>query len=222
MTSSLQSDRRSMTRTPATAWDAAWVHDPGQVFRPLARRKHHACCTDAGAVPKGRAVMLDTNVYIYKGQGVLPTETADLVDGRTTLHSGIALAELAITAGLFDPSHPTTGRYRDPVENLLNTINLSETRAPSPAAWAEAGMLSGILARTQLGLAKPKQALSPAGRCCQESRRRKLLNDALIFLTARENGAVLVTSNLTDMDLMMRFRPDAFVYAYAPLKRPFS
>lgn len=84
---------------------------------------------------------------------------------------------------------------------------------------AEAGMLSGILTRTQLGLARPKKGFSPVERCRQEGRRRKLLNDTLIFLTACENGAVLVTSNLTDMDLMMHLRPDTFVYAYAPTHR---
>ena len=116
---------------------------------------------------------------------------------------------MATTAGIFDPLHETTPRCRGPIKALPGTIKLSEAKAPSPAAWAEAGMLSGILARTQLGLAKPKKDLSPVEKCCQEGRRRKLLNDALIFLTARENGAVLVMSNLADMDLMMRFRPDA-------------
>ena len=208
-----------MSAEPGTAWDAAWAHDPGKALRPFPRRQRPACLTDPAAVPAGRAVMLDTSFYVHKLQGSLPAETSGLVSGRTALHSGIALAELAITAGIFDPLRETTPRYRGPIEALLRTIKLSEAKAPSPAAWAEAGMLSGILARTQLGLARPKKGLSPVERCCPEGRRRKLLNDALIFLTAREIGAVLVTSNLADMDLMMRFRPDAFVYAYAPVHR---
>ena len=69
-------------------------------------------------------------------------------------------------------------------------------------------MLSGILARTQLGLAKPRRGLSPAEACCQEGRRREVLHDALIFLTAGEQGAILVSSNIVDMDLLSRFRPD--------------
>ncbi len=75
-------------------------------------------------------------------------------------------------------------------------------------------MLSGILARTQLGLAHPKQGLSAAEACCQEGRRRKLLNDALIFLTAGELDAILVSSNIADMDLLSRFRPDVRVLLF--------
>ena len=70
-----------------------------------------------------------------------------------------------------------------------------------------------------LGLANPKKDFSPAEQCCQEGLRRNLPNDALIFLTARENDAVLVTSNVTDLDWMLRFRPDAFAYVYTPLPR---
>ena len=66
----------------------------------------------------------------------------------------------------------------------------------------------------QLGLAKPKKDLPPAEECCQRGRRRELLNDVLLFLTARENGAVLVSSNAADMDLLLRFRPDARILLY--------
>jgi len=41
--------------------------------------------------------------------------------------------------------------------------------------------------------------------------RRKLLDNALILLTARENDAALITSNSTDLDLTMPFRPNALV-----------
>ena len=203
-----------------TAWDAGWAHDPDQVTRPLPRRLPHACYTDPADVPPGKPLMLDTNVYIYRERETLPVETDEFVDARLTLHSGVALAELAITAGVLDPSHRTTSTHRSWIENMHKGIRLAEVVAPSPAAWVEAGMLSGILARTQLGLARPKRDLSPAEQCCQEGLRRKLLNDALIFLTARENDAVLVTSNLTDMDLMLRFRPDASAYVYTPVPRP--
>jgi len=91
---------------------------------------------------------------------------------------------------------------------------LSDCRAPSPAAWAEAGILSGTLARTQLHLARPKSGLSTAEECCQKGKRRKLLNDVLIVLTARERGAILVSSNVADMDLLLRFRPDTRLLLY--------
>lgn len=59
--------------------------------------------------------------------------------------------------------------------------------------------MAGILARTQ-GLARDD--------------RRKLLNDALILLTAAEAQAVLVSRNLKDMDLLLRLRPDVQVLLY--------
>lgn len=50
--------------------------------------------------------------------------------------------------------------------------------------------------------------------CCQTGRRRQLLNDALVFLTARESGAILISANVSDMDLLLRFRPDVNVLLY--------
>jgi hypothetical protein len=107
-----------MVEKPVTAWHAGWAHDPDAAIQPFSRRKQHSCYTDPKDMPQGKAVMRDTNVCIYREKGSLPGETAAFVDDRTTVHSGVALAELTITA--------------------------------DPAAWIEAGMLSGILARTQL------------------------------------------------------------------------
>lgn len=158
--------------------------------------------------------MLDTDFYILRLQNKLPAEVLAFVEERTILHCAVALAELSISASILDPGHPETERNRGPVLRLLETISLSDCRSPGLGAWAEAGMLSGILARTQLDLAKPKKDLPPAEECCQRGRRRELLNDVLLFLTARENGAVLVSSNAADMDLLLRFRPDAKVLLY--------
>ena len=41
-----------------------------------------------------------------------------------------------------------------------------------------------------------------------------MLNDALIFLTAQEQGAVLVTANRKDMDVLLRFGRGAQVLLY--------
>lgn len=96
----------------------------------------------------------------------------------------------------------------------LDAIELSDRRSPSAEAWTEAGMLPGILARKQLGLAEPKKALSAAERRRRRGRRREPLNDALLFLTARGNGAALVGSNVADMDASLRFRPGARLLLY--------
>jgi len=44
--------------------------------------------------------------------------------------------------------------------------------------------------------------------------RRKLLNDARIFLGAHEADAVLVSRNVTDMDLLLQLRPNVRVLHY--------
>ena len=71
--------------------------------------------------------------------------------------------------------------------------------APSPDAWIEAAVIAGICARTQ-GYRKEE--------------RRKLLHDALLFLSAIEAGAVLVSGNVRDIDLLRNFRPDGRVVLY--------
>jgi hypothetical protein len=158
--------------------------------------------------------MLDTNFYILRLQRRLPAPVLTFVNDREILHSAVALSEISITAGLLDPAHPGTEAVRGPLLRLLDKIRLADCRAPTSAAWTEAGMLSGILARTQLGLARPKRGLSAAEACCRLGNRRKLLNDTLTFLNAREHGAILLSADIADTDLLLRFRPDTRVLLY--------
>jgi hypothetical protein len=158
--------------------------------------------------------MLDTTFYIAHSAGRLPAAILEFVEARRAMHCGVALAELAITAGLLDPNDVRTASTQDALKRLLAKIDLAACRSPSAETWAEAGMLSGILARTQLGLARPTNDMSAVELCCQTGRRRELLNDALVFLTAREAGAILISANVSDMDLLLRFRPDVHVLLY--------
>ncbi len=160
--------------------------------------------------------MLDTTVYVHRLQNKIPPAIHALVEARPVLHCAVAIAEIAISAGIMDPTHPTTARYRTPLLGLLHGISALDMRAPGPAAWAEAGMLAGILARTQFGLAQPRTALGFAAAEQQRENRRRLLNDALIFLCAGEHGAVLVSGNVADIDLLLRFRPDIQALLYRP------
>ena len=157
--------------------------------------------------------MLDTGFYISRLKGKLTAPILDFVERRPVLHSGVACGELAVSIGLLTPGHKTTPSYRVPIMNLLAAIDMDQTVAPSAAAWAEAGIIAGILARTQ-HLNRPRQELSPAEACCQIGKRRKLLNDALIFLSAVESNAVLVSGNIRDIDLLLRFKPTAQVLLY--------
>lgn len=196
-----------------TVADIARRHDPDAHTKAFARRDDQDLPFDPGRMPQDAPVMLDTNVYLRRLQGKLPTEILDFILVRRVLHSGVACGELAISAGILDPAHPATARNRAAVMELLKAIPDTDIVTPSADAWAEAGVLSGILARTQ-HLAKPKRTLTPDQACCQEGLRRKLVNDALIFLNAREQGAVLLSANSKDMDLLLRFRPDATVLLF--------
>jgi predicted nucleic acid-binding protein len=166
-------------------------------------------------------VILDTSFYIDRLKRKLPAEILEFVNARSVKHSAVACGELAVSVGILTPGHPTTPAYRDPILTLLGTIDVADTVAPSAAAWSEAGIVSGILARTQ-HLNRSKKELAEAEACCQEGKRRKLLNDALIFFSAIEAVAILVTANVRDMDVLLRMKPNAQVLLYRPLPRPES
>ncbi|TIX20255.1 MAG: type II toxin-antitoxin system VapC family toxin, partial [Mesorhizobium sp.] len=59
--------------------------------------------------------------------------------------------------------------------------------------WIEAGVISGILARTQN---------------FQPYQRKECLNDALIYLTAARSGLPVLTANRDEFDLIQQIAPD--------------
>ena len=197
-----------------TAGAMALLHDPDRHTRPFPRRHDSALPFDPAALPSDLPLMLDTTVYVHRLQNKIPPPIHALVEARPILHCAVAVAEIAISAGIMDPTHATTARYRTPLLGLLHGISALDMRAPGPAAWAEAGMLAGILARTQFGLAQSRTALGSGAVEQQRESRRRLLNDALIFLCAGEHGAILVSGNVADIDVLLRFRPDSQVLLY--------
>jgi len=205
-----------MTSSSPSRRDAAAVvaqHDPAAHTRPIARRSDAALPFDVDRLPADLPVMFDTGFYIDRLQRKLASEVLNFVESRFVLHSGVACDELAICIGILDPSHPKTPQYRTPIVNLLATIDMVQTIAPSATAWVEAGIIAGILARTQ-HLNRSRRELTEAEYCCQKGKRRKLLKDALIFLSAVESDAILVSGNVVDVDLLLRFKPTARVLLY--------
>lgn len=175
-------------------------HDPSAWTTTLAYRERGVLPYDIGAIGVGATLMLDATVYIdaQKAGGLPPLLAATLVDS-TILHSAVALSEIVVALGLLDPRHPGTLAIRGALEETLSRIDPARIVAHSAEAWEEAALVAGILTRTQ-GVAKAD--------------RRKLLNDALIVMSARESGAVLISRNRKDIDLLLRFRPDARVVLY--------
>jgi hypothetical protein len=169
-------------------------------------------------MPLDLPVMPDATFYINRLQRKVPGEVLHFVDSRGLLHSGIACGEMSITVGALDPNHPKTKESSAPIMRLLETIEVAQSVSPSSTAWAEAGMIAGMLARTQL-LGRSKKEMPPVEYCCERGRRRELLHDVLLYLTALENDAILVTANAKDIDLVRRIKPGAHVLFYRPLEK---
>lgn len=102
-------------------------------------------------------------------------------------------------AGLLDPSHPKTRKAIERIAASIRQRALQRTITPDAVVWREAGILSGILARLQ-GYDK--------------NQRRRLMNDALLFVTAQRNGCTLLTRNISDFDFLQQLEPDGRVLFY--------
>ena len=174
-------------------------HDPAAWHERLFHRTRAELPFDAARLPPTLAVMPDTTVYIDGLQGRLPAVVSQLLVERQILHSAAACAELAISLGHLDPAHEDTMRHAVPLLDTLRHMPPERVLAPSADAWIEASLMAGTLARTQ-GYAKEQ--------------RRQLLHDAILFLAAGEAGAVLLSRNLRDMDLLLQLRPGARVLLY--------
>lgn len=143
--------------------------------------------------------MLDTTVYIDQLKGKLPPQIEGAVARGRTLHSATALGEIGLTTGFLDPTDRRTADNRHVLERLLDNVQDERIFAPTPAVCLEAAVLAGIF---ECVMGVPKDA------------RRKLLNDALILLTARSVGATLISRNIDDMDRLNQMRPDTKFLLY--------
>ncbi len=174
-------------------------HDPAAYRSTLAYRLPDELPRDLSAVGVDAPLMLDTTVYIDAQKAKLPTDLAVRLAGADIRHSAVALGEIAAAIGLLNPGHPGTPAVSQVLRDTLRKADPTRIIAPSPETWLEASLMAGILAHTQ-HLSKDS--------------RRKLLNDALVFLTAGEAQAVLVSRNGKDLDLLLRLRPDVSVLVY--------
>jgi len=127
-----------------------------------------------------RRALLDTSVYVghwERGlyEGVLATVRRTFV----VRHSAVVLSELRRGA-----------RDRGAVKLVEGLFRLAGTPwEPTAADWWEAGRII--------------QKVGDAHRW-DRAKRCDFQNDALIALTARRHGAVVVTANLADFDLLGR------------------
>jgi predicted nucleic acid-binding protein len=173
---------------------------PAKRTAPLTRRDDLAVIGDDAAPSRIGPVLLDTCVYLDAGRGKLPLGARRLLAAAILFHSSVCVAELTYTFGRLDPTHPETPAALAFMRDILDGIRVDRTLAPDADDYVEAGIIAGTLTRTQ-GLGKPE--------------RRKLMLDALVFLTARRVGYPVLTANVGDFDLIQQLAPQGRVVYYA-------
>ena len=144
-------------------------------------------------------LLYDTTVYIDILQGGFPQKGELLLRATEAWHSPVTEAELAATCGLLDPAHSKTPGIIEQIAAVIDRRPSYRTLTPDPEIWREAGVLSGTLARTQ-GYGS--------------ERRRRVLNDALLFATARKYGCAVLSRNVRDFDLLQQLDPSGKVIFY--------
>ena len=143
--------------------------------------------------------MLDTTVYIDILQGRAPPEVGQLLRIRQLNHSSVAIAELVHLFGRLDPKHNGTKLVLARIDATISAVLPHRLTAPTVQAGAEAGIVSGMIARLK-GLPKAD--------------RQPLLNDAMLYLQACENGHMLLSRNVADFDLIDQLMPTGRVLFY--------
>jgi predicted nucleic acid-binding protein len=144
--------------------------------------------------PSGRALLMpDTNVYIRAAAGTLPELVQDLVERALLFHCSVCLGELAIGVANANPSSPSWSVMRDHYVELFDSIPSARLLNPDAQVWTNAGVVAGVLARTQ-GF--------------QRHQRKECLNDVLIYLTAVKSGLPVLTADRNQFDLIQQLAPE--------------
>jgi len=149
----------------------------------------------------GGPLFLDTTVYLDVLQGRSPAEVDRLLTYRLCHHSAVCLSELTYAFGRLDPNHAATKTSLAAIRATLADISEHRLHAPDAALWGQAGILAGLLFRL---------SSLPKG----EGYARKFVNDAMVFLQARQLGASVLTRNIRDFDFLSQLVPTGRVVLY--------
>ncbi|ODT77151.1 MAG: hypothetical protein ABS76_28285 [Pelagibacterium sp. SCN 64-44] len=149
----------------------------------------------------GGPLFLDTSVYLDVLQGRSPVEVDTLLTYRRCHHSAVCLSELTHAFGRLDPKHASTKAALETIKATIEDIPDHRLHAPDAAIWGEAGVLAGLLFRL---------SNLPKG----EGYERRFLNDALVFLQARQLGASVLTGNVRDFDFLTQILPTGRIILY--------
>ena len=154
----------------------------------------------ASALP--RALLYDTTVYVDILQGRFPEAGEFAIRAADAWHSTVTEAELIAPCGFLSPGHPDTAETVKQITAVIERRPAHRTIAPDRETWLVAGLLSGILSRLQ-GYGRAE--------------RQRVLNDALIFATARKHGMAVLTRNIDDFDFLQQLDPSGGVVFYQRL-----
>jgi predicted nucleic acid-binding protein len=151
----------------------------------------------------GPQLLLDTCVIIDVLQGRSPDAVDRLLTTRLCNHSTIVLTELTYLFGRLEPALASTRQVLDEISGVIADIPRHRLSGPSVRAFGEAGMLAGLVARR---------------RAVDRRQRHGLINDALIYCQAAEQGHTVLTANRNDFSLFTHFLPQGRVLYYRPME----
>lgn len=168
---------------------------------PLVRRKIADLNFDAGAVrAAGMPLVLDTNTIVAALKGKLPPPVRALVALSRALASSVVAGEITQRFHNLDPKDPRTRDVRARIGLVLEEMSRIEALVPTHDDWRLANAVLASLGRR----AKFDRV-----------RRRALLADALIHVSARHAGACVVTANTRDFDYLEQALPGGRVLYFA-------
>jgi predicted nucleic acid-binding protein len=143
--------------------------------------------------------LYDTTVYVDILQGRFPGADESILRSTDAWHCAVAEGELASLCALLDPTHPDTPTVVKELGAVVSQIPSHRHISPDREIWRHASVLTGTIARLQK---LPK------------SDRRRILNDALIFSSARKHGHTVLTRNVVDFDFLQQLEPSGRVAFY--------
>jgi predicted nucleic acid-binding protein len=144
-------------------------------------------------------LLYDTTVYIDILQDRFPRGGDLVLRAADAWHCSVAEAELVVLIGYLDPSHPDTVAAVKQITATVEKIPSHRRLAPDREVWVDAAVLAGVLARLQ---------------GYDEINRKRVLNDALLFSTARKHGLTILTRNIIDFDFLQQIEPTGRVLFY--------
>jgi predicted nucleic acid-binding protein len=137
----------------------------------------------------GRALLLDTCVYIDQIQDRSPAILDRLIATRLVNHSTIAIQELMHAVGVLDPTDPRTPGAVAEIRSHIQSMTPHRIFAPDADVLARAALLSGIVCRLQ-GYAA--------------DRRVRALHDCILLLQAQKLGLTVLTADISDFDVVLQ------------------